>query len=223
MRARPVVVVALTCGLGLGLGACTTGELAGLARPAAAGDEPGAAGAADGEDPGLARTMRDGVWPVGAAGAAGEVEFRLRDRGLELVGVAPADGWEVTDEQAGPAEIEVGLRSTDVRAEVEVSVRDGILEIEVDQSFDPPPAGPLDLGDAGTVELLVSDDGVRLGEVVLGDGWRETLRADRPGEVEVGLTRNGPGTVETWEVEARLDDGGLEVLTDHEIQGPVAR
>lgn len=232
---RPTVVPALALSLALGLAACT----AGTDGAAPAGASPGADGsqqtgrigggtgaAAPGDatgGPELLTTMRDGVWPVADVG---EIDFIVTDRGLELVEMRPAAGWEVTDQEAGPEEIEVDLRGTgadtsDVRTTVEVGIQSGILEIEIDQLLDPPGPGPLVLGDAGTAELFVDGPDVGIGEVVLSDGWRETQRAGPGRDAELGLRRSGPGVVESWELDARMDDGGLEVHTDYEIQGPV--
>ncbi|WP_380168783.1 hypothetical protein [Jannaschia sp. R86511] len=166
--------------------------------------------------PELVEGMRDGVWPVADVG---DIEFRLAPRGLELVAMRPAPGWQVVDEEVGPDEIEIDLRSGDVRTTVEVGYQSGILEIEVDQLFDPPPAGPLRLGGAGSVDLVQDGEAVLVGDVELADGWRETQRSENAGDAELGLRRNRSGLVETWEVDARVDDGGLEVATDYEIQG----
>lgn len=184
----------------------------------------------------LVEGMRDGVWPVADVG---EIEFELTPQGLELVQMRPSAGWQVVDEEVGPDEIEIDLRSTDptstgptstgptstdptstdVRTTVEVGYQSGILEIEVDQVLDPPPDGPLQLGEAGTVELVVAGEDTRVGEVRLQAGWRETQRSADDQDAELGLRRNRPGVTETWEVDARVDDGGLEVHTDREIQG----
>ncbi len=166
--------------------------------------------------PELVEGMRDGVWPVADVG---EIEFELTPRGLELVEMRPAPGRQVVDEEVGPDEIEIDLRDGDVRTTVEVGYQSGILEIEVDQLLDPPPDGPLRLGEAGSVELLVEGDDVRVGDVSLEEPWRETQRSETGGDAELGLRRNRSGAVETWEVDAWVDDGGLEVATDYEIQG----
>ena len=57
-------------------------------------------------------------------------------------------------------------------------------------------------------------------------GGRDTPDGLSIGTVVAGsaatATQGTSGVVETWEVDARLDGGRLEVLTDHEIEGPVA-
>ncbi|MGJ7442055.1 hypothetical protein [Aquipuribacter sp. MA13-6] len=180
-------------------------------------EEPGAAaGPVATEGPVLVEGMRDGTWPVADVG---EIEFTLTGRGLALVGMRPAEGWEVVDEEVGPDEIEIDLRNGDVRTTVEVGYQSGILEIEVDQLLDPPPDGPLQLGEAGSVELVVEGDRVLVGDVSVRSPWRETQRSEHAGDAELGLRRNRTGAVETWEVDAWVDDGGLEVATDYEIQG----
>lgn len=230
MPRRPLLRVA-ACGLVL---ACTS-ALAACSSSTATDDTAGAGGTTGSSTQGsgtlgngttgegvassapeLVVGMRDGVWPVGSAG---EIEFTLDERGLELVQMRPADGWRVTAERVGPDEIEVDLASADVRATVEVSVQADILEIEVDESFDPPPAGPLPLGEAGTVVVTVEGTTAVLTDVMPADGWRVSHRSDAGSDAALGLRRNGAGVVETWEVSARVDDGGLEVGTDYEIAG----
>ena len=204
MHRSPALVVLLVASPGLG--GCTLVDRG----PAGSAPVPSLSG------PQLVEGMRDGVWPVADVG---EIEFELAPRGLELVRMRPAPGWQVVDEEVGPDEIEIDLRAGDVRTTVEVGYRSEILEIEVDQLFDPPPAGPLVLGEAGSVELVVDDGQVRIAEVSVRDPWRETQRSETGSDAELGLRRNRSGVVETWEVDARVDDGGLEVATDYEIQG----
>lgn len=236
-----VAAVVLVLAGSLGLGSCSLGD-DGAGTPQAGvsggtngtdggtGDGVGTdvtdgTGVGTGEDATaeaeLVGGMRDGVWPVADVG---EIEFELTPQGLELVQMRPSAGWQVVDEEVGPDEIEIDLRSTgptstDVRTTVEVGYQSGILEIEVDQVLDPPPDGPLQLGEAGTVELVVAGEDARVGEVRLQAGWRETQRSADDQDAELGLRRNRPGVTETWEVDARVDDGGLEVHTDREIQG----
>lgn len=63
------------------------------------------------------------------------------DGDLTLASVTPGDGWEVTDQEEGSDEIEISLRATDRRLEVEVELDDGRIEIEIDYEVVGPMSG----------------------------------------------------------------------------------
>ncbi|MGJ7442054.1 hypothetical protein [Aquipuribacter sp. MA13-6] len=186
-----------------GAGAATT----------AASEPDGTSAPAQGNPASYDGELRDGVWQVGDAG---EVEFAVVDGALELVDVRPAEGWQVTDQQAAPDEIEVDLRQGAVEYEVEIEIEAGLLEIEIDQDVDPAEPGTYRVGDAALVELDVVDGALVLGGVTVSDGWTETDRSESPDEVELDLQRGA----ETWELDVDLDDGVMEVEIDYEIEGP---
>lgn len=161
-------------------------------------------------------SLRDGVWTVGPAG---EVEFAVTDGALELIDVRPFDGWDVTDQDIGPDEIEIDFRQGPVEYEIEIELQNGVLEIEIDQDIDPAEPGTFAIGEAATAEVFVEDGVLVLGEVVLNDGWTETDRDVSSDDIELDFRRDGDGFFETWELNADLDDGELEIEIDYEIEG----
>ena len=163
--------------------------------------------------------LRDGVWAVGPAG---EVEFRVTGSDtLELVDVRVNDGWEITGQESDSDSIDVDYRQGPVDYQIEVEIDDGVLEIEIDQDIDPAEGGTFFIGEAGTADVTVDNGRLVLGAVTLKDGWTEVER-DVDDEVELDLRREGNGFFELWELQADLDDGGLDVEVDYEIEGPFA-
>lgn len=164
--------------------------------------------------------LRDGVWGVGPAG---EVEFRVTGSDtLELVEVRVNDGWEITGQESDSDSIDVDYRQGPVDYQIEVEIDDGVLEIEIDQDIDPAEAGTFALGEAGSAEVTLSDGRLVLGAVTVTDGWSETSREVDDDEIELDLRREGMGFFELWELKADLDDGGLDIEVDYEIEGRFA-
>lgn len=165
--------------------------------------------------------LRDGIWAVGPAG---EVEFAVAGPNrLELVEVRPTQGWEITDRSVEPDEIEIDFARGPVEIEIEIEIEGGVLEVEIDQDIDPAEPGRFDVGEAGTVNVSVEDGRIELGAVDLADGWTEVSRESDGEEIELDFRRDGDGFVETWEFDAELDGGRLEVEIDYEIEGSFAR
>lgn len=161
--------------------------------------------------------LRDGVWAVGPAG---EVEFRVAGPDtVELVDARANDGWTITDEEVDSDTIEIDFRQGPVEYEIEIEIEGGVLEIEIDQDIDPAESGTFAVGEAATVEIAVDGGRLVLGDVTIADGWNETSRDVEGDEVELDFRRDGSGFVETWEINADLDDGILEIEVDYEIEG----
>lgn len=156
--------------------------------------------------------LEDGVWQVGDAGT---VEFAIGDGGLELIEVLANDGWQVDIDEASPDEIEVDFRSGNREYEIEIEFENGILEVEIDLDIDPADPGSFDLGPAGTAVLSVDGSSVLLDDLTVADGWTVTDQDTSDGEVEIELRRDNV----SWELEAEIDDGRLEVEIDFEIEG----
>lgn len=156
--------------------------------------------------------LSDGVWAVGDAGT---VEFTIGDGGLELIEALPDDGWEHEIEVDGNEEIEVDFRQEGREHTIEIEYDDGVLEIEIDLEVDPAEPGTFALGPAGTVEIAVDGDDVRLVDLSPADGWDVTEQDTDDGEVDIQLRQ---GDV-VWDFEAEVDDDRLEVHLDFEIEG----
>lgn len=164
--------------------------------------------------------LRDGVWAVGPAG---EVEFRVTGSDtIELVDVRVNDGWEITGQESDSDSIDVDYRQGPVDYQIEIEIDDGVLEIEIDQDIDPAEGGSFAIGEAGTAEVAVDNGRLVLGDVTITDGWSETSREVDDDEVELDLRREGDGFFELWELQADLDDGGLDIEVDYEIEGRFA-
>lgn len=156
--------------------------------------------------------LTDGVWAVGEAGT---VEFALSDGGLELIEVVTAEGWSSSVDESSPDEIEVDFRRGNLDHQIEIEYEDGILEIEIDLDIDPADPGTFTLGSAGAVDLAVDGGSVNLVDLSVSDGWTVTEQDTDDGEVEIELRRDNV----TWELDAEVDDGQLEVEIDFEIEG----
>jgi hypothetical protein len=193
-----------------------------LSEPApteGAGDTPAEGGSEEGADDVAADVVRaddgvlsDGVWAVGDAGT---VEFVVGDDGLELIDASAAEGWQVEIDEQSADEIEVDFTREGLEHQIEIQYEDGILEIEVDLDIDPAEPGTFEIGPAGSATLALVDGGVALDELVVADGWSVVEEDTADGDVEIELRRDAV----TWELDADVDDGRLEVEIDFEIEG----
>lgn len=156
--------------------------------------------------------LRDGTWPVGDAG---EVEFTADGGQLTLVEVRPADGWTETDRDIESDEIEIDFQRGNVEWRIEVELKDGVLEIEIDQDIDGADPGVYTVGLAGTVEFAMANGGLNLVETTANDGWTYTVEEQESDDIEVDFRM---GNV-TWDLNVDLDDGEIDVEVDFEIEG----
>lgn len=65
------------------------------------------------------------------------------------------------------------------------------------------------------MDLAVDGGSVNLVDLSVSDGWTVTEQDTDDGEVEIELRRDNV----TWELDAEVDDGQLEVEIDFEIEG----
>ncbi len=174
-------------------------------------------GAAGGGEDGVATagTAAPGTWPVGEAGT---VTFSLASGRLALDEVAPADGWEVTEEDSDDDEIEVELRRGQETYEFHVELEDGTtLEVSIDHDLDDADPGTFELGEAGSVTVSVDGSQLVLDDLSVADGWEVATQTVDGDELEIDLV----GDQQRWELDVELDDGRLEVRRDHRVRGPV--
>lgn len=158
--------------------------------------------------------LSDGIWEVGDAGT---VEFTVDEGGLTLVDTIANDGWATSVDVDAADEIEVEFRRDEQEYTIEIELDDGILEIEIDLDIDPAEPGTFAIGPAATAELAVDGDAVTLVDLSVTDGWDVTERDEDDGEVDVQLRQ---GNV-TWDFDAEVDDGRLQVQIDFEIEGMI--
>jgi hypothetical protein len=162
-----------------------------------------------------ASVAEPGTWQVGDAGT---VTFSLADGALVLDDVSPADGWDVTEQEADDDEIDVDLERDGEKYEFRVELEDGtILEVDIDHDIDDAEPGTFELGDAGSVTVSIEGDRLVLDDLTVGDGWEVATREEGDDEIEIDLVRGD----QRWDVEIELDDGRLDVERDYEVRGRV--
>lgn len=193
-----------------------------------AGTSPnGEAGGADGiepapDQPELASPLGEvvdasvaepGTWQVGDAGT---VTFSVVEGRLSLDEVAPADGWQVTEQEADGDEIEVDLERDGERYEFQVELEDdgSVLEVRIEHDLDTSEAGTFELGDAGSVTVAIDGDRLLLEDLTVADGWQVVTDSRDDDEIEIDLERGD----QRWDLEIELDDGRLEVERDHRVR-----
>jgi hypothetical protein len=182
-----------------------------------AGVEPGDGGQTTEPHGGVvdASVAEPGPWQVGDAGT---VTFSIVGGALVLVDVAPADGWEVTEQEADDDEIDVDLERDGETHVFQVELEDGgtVLTVDIAHDIDDAEPGTFELGDAGSVTVSIDGDRLLLDDLTVGDGWEVVTREESDDEIELDLVRGD----QRWDLEIELDDGRLEVERDYEVRGP---
>lgn len=152
-----------------------------------------------------------GTWEVGEAGT---VSFEVTDGALVLGEVVPNDGWQVTDVDEAPGEIEVDFEQGETEIEIEIELSStGVLEIEIDTDVDPAEPGTYQVGDAGEFTFSFEGGALELTDLTVTGDWQVTDRDEEADEIEFDL-RNGAAR---WDVEVELDDGTPELELDWEV------
>lgn len=217
--AIPAIVVAtlISCGAGgespgAGNGTPAPGEQ--RSTPAAAdrraqNDAAGAAGGGENEAQAYERNWR--------IGDGGEVGVRFEDGALDLLDARPNEGWDVEVEERSADEIEVGFSRGDEAWTFEADVDGGRLEVRTRQELRDAQAGTYRLGEAGAVELRQEDGGITLVQTQSIGGWSTDVVQQDGENVEVRFDRRD----DWWRLEARVEDGRLQVDTVHKVTEPV--
>lgn len=161
-----------------------------------------------------ASVAEPGTWQVGEAGT---VSFSLEDGRLILDEVSPADGWEVTEQEADGDEIDVDLERGGETYEFQVDLEDDgtRLVVDIDHDLDDVEAGTFELGDAGSVTVSIDGDRLVLDDLTVADGWDVATREEESDEIEIDLVRGD----QRWDLEIELDDGRLDVQRDYQVSG----
>lgn len=141
---------------------------------------------------------------------AGRLEVAVADGTVELLDVAPADGWRERRRDAGGRDrVSVRLEAEGGEATLDLRLRDDELRVELDLDVEGLAVGTLDLGELGTAEVVT--DGERLTVTLRpGEGWVVVDEDADDDEVSYELAREGGDA----EVELELDDGRLDVDID---------
>jgi S1-C subfamily serine protease len=140
------------------------------------------------------------------------------DGELVLIAVDPAAGWDA-DVDESRREIEVDLQRDELEIGFAAELRGQRLEIAVDVQIDPGRPGRYDLGAAGSIELTVDGDDLRVSTDAIADGWSLDQREDDDDEVELTIRRGD----ERWQVQVELDDDDLEMVIAYRTSGEVNR
>jgi hypothetical protein len=203
---------------GIGAGDDGAGDDGGEAAADGASEDDGAAEAdvepphADVVDAGVAEP---GTWQVGEAGT---VTFSLDRGGLQLDGAAPADGWQVVEQEADREGIEVVFAHDRATAafEVELEKDGGSLSVLVDLALEDGEPGTFALGDAASVTVSVDGDRLVLEDLTVTDGWEVVTRELDDDEFELELARGD----QRAELAIDLDDGRVDVERHLSVRGP---